>query len=75
MNNEFSDKFLWGAATAAAQIEGGWNEDGRTPSIWDNPPKKKIKHGENPSIACDHFHKYKDDVALMKELHIRHLCL
>lgn len=71
MKNKFNNYFLWGAATAAAQIEGGQNEDGRTPSIWDNPLKKKIKHGENPTIACDHFHRYKDDVALMKELGLK----
>lgn len=71
MAHSLDNHFLWGAATAAAQIEGGWNEDGRTPSIWDNPPKKKIKHGENPSVACDHYHRYKEDVALMKELGLK----
>ena len=39
----FPKDFLWGAASAAAQVEGGWNEDGRTPSIWDVAPKKKSK--------------------------------
>ena len=71
MRNVFSDNFLWGAATAAAQIEGGWNEDGRTPSIWDVAPQRKIKHGENCRTACDHFHRYKADVALMKELGLK----
>ena len=41
----FPKDFLWGTATAAAQIEGGWDEDGRTPSIWDVAPKNKIKDG------------------------------
>ena len=41
----FSKDFLWGAAAASAQIEGGWNEGGRTPSIWDIAPKEKIKNG------------------------------
>ena len=43
MKNKFRDDFLWGAATASAQIEGGWNEGGRTPSIWDLAPNGKIK--------------------------------
>ena len=68
MKHTFGDNFLWGAATSAAQIEGAWNENGRTPSIWDNPPARKIKYGENPSVACDHIHRYKEDIALMKEL-------
>lgn len=67
----FNNEFLWGCATAAPQIEGGWNEDGRSPSIWDNPPKKKIKYGETPSVACNHYHRYKEDVALMKELGLK----
>lgn len=67
----FSNDFLWGAATAAAQVEGGWNEGGRSPSIWDNPPKRNIKYGENPSVSCDHYHRYKEDVALMKELGLK----
>lgn len=71
MKHPFSDDFLWGAATSAAQIEGAWNENGRTPSIWDNPPVRKIKYGENPSVACDHVHRYKEDIALMKELGLK----
>ena len=67
----FPGSFLWGAATASAQIEGGWNEGGRTPSIWDVAPAKKIKRGEDCHTACDHFHRWREDVALMKELGIR----
>lgn len=67
----FSKDFLWGAATAAPQIEGGWNEDGRTPSIWDVAPAKKIKNGANCHIACDHYHRWKDDVALMKKMGLK----
>ena len=71
MNNKFRDDFLWGAATASAQIEGGWNEDGRTPSIWDLAPANKIKGNANCHTACDHFHRVKEDVALMKEMGLK----
>ena len=67
----FSENFLWGAATAAAQIEGGYCSDGRTHSIWDNAPSRKIKNNENCHTACDHYNRYKEDVALMKELGLK----
>lgn len=67
----FPEGFLWGVATAAAQIEGGWQEGGRSPSIWDVAPESKIKNGENCHIACDHYHRYREDVALMKELGLK----
>lgn len=62
--------FIWGASTAAAQIEGAAAEDGRRPSIWDAfaATRGKIKDGSNPSVASDHYHRYKEDVALMKRL-------
>ena len=68
MKKGFPENFLWGAATASAQIEGGYNEGGRSPSIWDVAPERKIKNGENCHTACDHFHHYKEDVAIMKQL-------
>lgn len=67
----FPENFLWGAAAASAQIEGGWKEDGRTPSIWDMAPKGKIKNGDTCHTACDHYHRYKEDVALMKEMGLK----
>lgn len=67
----FNEDFLWGAATASAQIEGGWNDDGRTPSIWDMAPNRKIKNKANCHIACDHYHRYKEDIALMRELGLK----
>ena len=67
----FPENFLWGAAAASAQIEGGWQEDGRTPSIWDMAPKGKIKNGDTCHTACDHYHRYKEDVALMKEMGLK----
>ena len=67
----FPENFLWGAATAAAQVEGGYLEGGRTPSIWDAAPKEKIKGGENCHVACDFYHKWREDVALMKEMGLK----
>lgn len=67
----FSEGFLWGASSAAAQIEGGWQEDGRTPSIWDIAKPKQIKHGENCHESCDHYHHWKEDVALMKKMGLK----
>lgn len=67
----FPNDFLWGAATASAQIEGGWDEDGRTPSIWDVAPKNKIKDGADCHTACDHYHRWREDVAIMKELGLK----
>ena len=64
----FPKDFFWGAATAAPQIEGGWNVDGRSPSIWDVAPAGKIKNNDTCHDACDHYHRMKEDVALMKEL-------
>lgn len=69
--NKFPENFLWGAATAATQIEGAWDEDGKCPSIWDAAPGNKIKNEENCHTACDHYHRMKDDVAIMKELGLK----
>lgn len=66
----FSTNFLWGAASAAAQVEGAWDEDGKCPSIWDNAGSH-VKNGETCRTACDHYHRYREDVALMKELGLR----
>ncbi len=63
---QFPDGFVWGVATSAYQIEGGWDEDGRTPSIWDTFAKTPDR-----AIACDHYHRWPEDVALMKELGIQ----
>lgn len=66
----FPPNFLWGAATSAYQIEGAVREDGRTPSIWDtfSHTPGKTAGGETGDIAVDHYHRYRDDVALMKDL-------
>ncbi len=68
----FPSNFVWGAATAAYQIEGAWDEDGRSPSIWDNfsATEGNTYNGDTGRVACDHYHRYKEDVALMKEIGI-----
>src|SRR6185369_8799223 len=66
----FPKDFVFGAATAAYQIEGAWNEDGKGPSIWDrfSHTAGKTYNGDTGNIACDHYHRYKEDLALIKEL-------
>jgi beta-glucosidase len=62
--------FRWGAATAAYQIEGAVAEDGRTPSIWDTFCRVPgaVVNGENGDVACDHYHRMPEDVAMMRDL-------
>ncbi len=69
-NKTFPDGFTWGAATAAYQIEGAWNADGKGPSVWDAYTQQKGKIWDNDSgaVACDHYHRYASDVKLMGEL-------
>ncbi len=66
----FPQDFLFGAATAAYQIEGAAHEDGRTDSIWDAFARVPgaVYRAENGDVACDHYHRYPQDVAMMKEL-------
>lgn len=64
-----SKDFLWGSASAAYQVEGAWQEDGKGESVWDRfvrIPGKTFK-GTNGDLAVDHYHRYKEDIALMKE--------
>lgn len=62
--------FVWGAATAAYQIEGAWDEDGKGESIWDrfSHTPGRIKTGETGDVACDHYHRWPEDIALMNEI-------
>jgi beta-glucosidase len=64
--------FEFGVATSAYQIEGAWNEDGKGPSIWDTLTQTPGNvHGDvNGNVACDHYHRYPEDIALMTELGI-----
>ncbi|MEW2086165.1 GH1 family beta-glucosidase [Streptomyces sp. NPDC005283] len=66
----FPAGFRWGTATAAYQIEGAAAEDGRTPSIWDTFSRApgKVRNGDTGDIAADHYHRMREDVALMKQL-------
>ena len=66
----FPENFLWGAATAAYQIEGAARDDGRGESIWDTFSRTpgKVYAGHTGDVACDHYHRYADDVAMMAEL-------
>ena len=82
----FPTGFVWGFGTAAYQIEGGWNEGGRGPSIWDTfsgagggEPNQgmsevalsDVVHGHTGDVACDHYHRWREDVALMASLGVR----
>ncbi len=69
----FPSDFTWGAATAAYQIEGAWNEDGKGESIWDRfcHQSGKILNGETGDTACDHYHRYREDIGLMRSLGLK----
>ncbi len=69
-DRSFPTDFVWGAATAAYQVEGAVHEDGRSESIWDrfaHTPGTTF-HGDTGDVACDHYHRYREDVALLAEL-------
>jgi beta-glucosidase len=66
----FPSNFVWGAATASYQIEGAWDEDGRAESVWDvySATPGNVHNGDTGKVACDHYHRWKEDIALMKEI-------
>lgn len=66
----FPDNFAWGAATAAYQIEGAWNEDGKGPSVWDDMCHRggKVRDNATGDVACDHYHRWPEDVSLMRKM-------
>ncbi|MCL7986556.1 GH1 family beta-glucosidase [Sphingobacterium sp. lm-10] len=70
----FGEEFVWGVSTAAYQIEGGYLQDGKGFSIWDDFVRKrgKIANKENGDVACDFYHRYADDLQLMAGMNIRH---
>jgi len=69
----FPSNFTWGAAAAAYQIEGAAAEDGRAPSIWDvfTHQPGKIFEGHTGDVACDHYHRWPEDVTHMRNLGIK----
>ena len=69
----FPDRFTWGVATAAYQIEGAWTEDGKGESIWDRfcHGGGQVDGGDSGDRACDHYHRWREDVALLGELGAR----
>lgn len=71
MRHTFPSGFVWGSATAAIQIEGAAAEDGKGPSIWDTFCQQHpecIYHQATPTEACDHYHRYAEDVSLIREM-------
>ena len=65
--------FIWGASTSSYQIEGAVNEDGRGPSVWDTfcKIKDRVANGQSGDEACDHYHRYHEDIRLLPELGIQ----
>ena len=72
-DRRFPDGFVWGTSTAAYQIEGAVDEDGRTPSIWDtfSRTKGKVVNGDTGDVACDHYHRWEEDLDLLAELGVQ----
>ena len=66
----FPKGFQWGAATASYQIEGAWQADGKGESIWDrfSHTSGKIKNGDTGDVACDSYHRFPEDIALLREM-------
>ena len=69
----FPKDFLWGMATSSYQVEGAWNTDGKGESIWDRAAHTpgKIRDGSNGDVACDQYHHYKEDIAIVKSLNMK----
>lgn len=70
---KFRENFLWGTASAAYQIEGAYDEDGKGLNIWDAycQSEGKIAHSENGNIACDHYHHFREDIKMMREMGVK----
>lgn len=67
---KFPENFIWGTAYAAYQVEGAWNEDGKGRSIWDDFSHTEgcVQNGDTGDVACDSYHRYQEDVALIKQM-------
>ncbi len=70
---DFPEGFVWGAATSSYQIEGAWNVDGKGESIWDrfSHMPGKVQGGATGDVACDHYHRWREDIALMNAIGLR----
>src|SRR5690606_21132569 len=70
LSGAFGPDFTWGVSTASYQIEGAVAEDGRVPSVWDTFCARPgaVLDGDTGEVACDHYHRYAEDVALMADL-------
>src|ERR1051326_5848618 len=70
---QFPEHFRWGTGTYGYQVEGAANEDGRGESIWDrfSSVPGNILNGDSGLVACDHYHRYREDISLMKELGVQ----
>lgn len=70
---KFPEGFVWGTATASYQVEGAVREDGRGESIWDRycHIPGNVANGDTGDRACDHYHRYREDIKLMKDMGIR----
>jgi beta-glucosidase len=68
----FPEGFQWGAATASYQIEGAWDADGKGPSVWDRfaHTSGRVRNGDNGDVACDSYHRWREDVALLREMNL-----
>src|SRR3989304_9498898 len=73
MERSFPSRFVWGAATASYQIEGAWDEGGKGESIWDrfSHTPGHVVNGDMGDVACDHYHRWHEDVALMSGLGLK----
>jgi beta-glucosidase len=69
----FPKDFTWGAAAAAYQVEGAARDDGRGPSVWDAFCQRDgaVLRGDTGAVACDHYHRFRDDIAIMKEIGLK----
>lgn len=69
----FDKNFVWGCASSAYQIEGAWNEGGRGMSIWDTFCREegRVLNGDTGDVSCDFYHRYKEDIAIMKQMGVQ----
>ncbi len=67
----FSKSFYWGTASAAYQVEGSYDKDGKGLGIWDALSEGHVKHGENGNMTCDHYRRWREDITLMRQMGLK----